>query len=61
MRAKGHFGLWNMQERAASMNGDFSIDSEVGGGTTAKLKITGNKEREKSKKKREKRKGRSEQ
>jgi two-component system, NarL family, sensor kinase len=39
MRAKGHFGLWNMQERAASMNGVFSIDSEEGEGTTAKLKI----------------------
>jgi len=43
MRAKGHFGLWNMQERAASMNGDFSIDSEVGGGTEVKLKIRNKK------------------
>jgi glucose-6-phosphate-specific signal transduction histidine kinase len=39
MRAKGHFGLWNMQERAASMNGVFSIDSEAGEGTSIKLII----------------------
>jgi len=48
MRAKGHFGLWNMQERAASMNGVFSIDSEAGEGTTVRLKIKNNIEREKS-------------
>ncbi len=40
MRAKGHFGLWNMQERAASMNGVFSIDSEAGEGTSIKLIIS---------------------
>ncbi len=39
MRAKGHFGLWNMQERAASMNGVFSIDSETGEGASVKLII----------------------
>jgi len=44
MREKGHFGLWNMQERAASMNGVFSIDSEAGEGTTAKLIITNSNE-----------------
>jgi signal transduction histidine kinase len=44
MRAKGHFGLWNMQERAASMNGVLSINSEAGEGTIVKLKIK--KERE---------------
>jgi len=44
IRAKGHFGLWNMQERAASMNGVLSVDSEAGGGTTIKLKITNKRE-----------------
>jgi len=42
MRAKGHFGLWNMQERAASMNGVFSIDSEAGEGASIKLIIPPN-------------------
>ncbi|WP_461246505.1 sensor histidine kinase [Treponema sp. R6D11] len=40
MRLKGHFGLWNMQERAASINGVFSIDSKEGEGTSIRLKIT---------------------
>ncbi|WP_461255081.1 sensor histidine kinase [Treponema sp. R80B11-R83G3] len=40
IRAKGHFGLWNMQERAASMNGVFSIDSEEGEGTSIRLIIS---------------------
>ena len=39
MRAKGHYGLWNMQERAASMNGVLAINSEAGEGTTIKLII----------------------
>ena len=39
LRAKGHFGLWNMQERAASMNAILDIDSETGEGTTIKLII----------------------
>jgi len=37
LRAKGHFGLWNMKERAASMNSKLIIDSEPGEGTTIKL------------------------
>jgi signal transduction histidine kinase len=39
MREKGHFGLWNMRERAASINGVFKIDSEAGEGTSIKLII----------------------
>jgi signal transduction histidine kinase len=39
MRAKGHFGLWNMQERAVSMNAVFSIESAAGEGTSVKLTI----------------------
>jgi signal transduction histidine kinase len=37
MRAKGHFGLWNMQERAASINGVLSINSEAGEGNSKRL------------------------
>jgi signal transduction histidine kinase len=40
MRAKGHFGLWNMQERAVSMNGDLTINSEGREGATVKLIIS---------------------
>jgi signal transduction histidine kinase len=43
MREKGHFGLWNMRERAASINGVLKIDSEAGQGTAVKLKITNNR------------------
>jgi signal transduction histidine kinase len=39
LRAKGHFGVWNMKERAASMNSKLIIDSEPGEGTTIKLII----------------------
>jgi len=39
MREKGHFGLWNMRERAAFINGVLTIDSEAGEGATIKLII----------------------
>jgi signal transduction histidine kinase len=39
MRAKGHFGLWNMRERADSINGVLSINSEAGEGTSIRLII----------------------
>lgn len=39
LREKGHFGLWNMRERAISMNGVLTLDSEAGEGATIKLKI----------------------
>jgi signal transduction histidine kinase len=35
----GHYGLWNIYERAASIQAEVSIDSEEGEGTTVTLKI----------------------
>jgi signal transduction histidine kinase len=37
--AEGHFGLWSMYERAASLSGKLTIDSEAGEGTTVSLRI----------------------
>jgi signal transduction histidine kinase len=39
LRASGHFGLWNMYERAASLNGKLTVDSEAGEGTTVTLRL----------------------
>jgi signal transduction histidine kinase len=39
LRAEGRFGLWSMYERAASLHGTLTLDSEPGGGTTVTLEI----------------------
>ena len=39
LREDGHFGLWNMYECAASINGTLVIDSEPGEGTMVTIKI----------------------
>jgi signal transduction histidine kinase len=39
LRAEGHFGLWNMNERAAALAGTMSLDSEAGEGTVITLRI----------------------
>jgi signal transduction histidine kinase/ligand-binding sensor domain-containing protein len=36
---KGGNGLFNMQKRAHEMNGEFNIESEIGQGTTVKLRL----------------------
>jgi signal transduction histidine kinase len=42
LRADGHYGLWSLYERAASMNATLVIDSGDGEGTTITLRITEN-------------------
>ena len=37
--AEGHFGLWSMYERAASLSGTLSVDSGEGEGTVLSLRI----------------------
>jgi signal transduction histidine kinase len=39
LRTAGHFGLWTMHERAASLYGTLVIDSEEGEGTHITLEI----------------------
>lgn len=39
LRAEGHFGLWNMYERAASMSGTLSAESSSGEGAIISLLI----------------------
>jgi signal transduction histidine kinase len=39
LRTAGHFGLWTMYERAASLHGTLVIDSEAGEGTHITLEI----------------------
>ena len=39
LRVQGHFGLWNMHERAASLGGTLAIDSEAGEGTIITLRV----------------------
>jgi signal transduction histidine kinase len=39
LRAQGHYGLWNMYERAASIGGTLVIDSEAGEGTVLTLRV----------------------
>ncbi|MDL2228675.1 sensor histidine kinase [Treponema sp. OttesenSCG-928-L16] len=39
LRTEGHFGLWNMYGRAASLNGTLDLDSRTGEGTTISLRI----------------------
>jgi signal transduction histidine kinase len=36
---QGHYGLWSVYERAASLNGTLVIDSEAGEGTTITLRV----------------------
>jgi signal transduction histidine kinase len=38
---QGHFGLQNMQERAARIMGKFSVESSVGSGTVVTLTVPG--------------------
>jgi len=39
LKEKGCFGLWGMYERAASMNGILTLESEPNEGTTVTLRI----------------------
>ncbi|GHV95781.1 hypothetical protein AGMMS50293_21010 [Spirochaetia bacterium] len=39
LRAQGHFGLWNMYERAEALHGKLTMDSEAGGGVRIKLEL----------------------
>jgi signal transduction histidine kinase len=41
LRSQGHFGLWNIFERAAFLNGTLTIDSKPAEGTTITLRIPG--------------------
>jgi len=43
LRAEGHFGLWNIYERAASLSGTLVTDSVIGEGTVITLRIPVNK------------------
>jgi signal transduction histidine kinase len=42
LRAGGHYGLWSLYERAASINATLDIDSGDGEGTTITLRIAEN-------------------
>jgi signal transduction histidine kinase len=44
LRAEGHYGLWNIYERAASISGTLTFDSEAGEGTMVTLQIPLNSE-----------------
>ena len=39
LRVRGHYGLWNIYERAASISGALTFDSEAGEGTMVTLQI----------------------
>ncbi|MDR0443901.1 MAG: sensor histidine kinase [Treponema sp.] len=39
LRDEGHFGLWNIYERASLLGGTLTLDSETGEGTTITLRI----------------------
>jgi signal transduction histidine kinase len=39
LKEQGHYGLWSVYERAASLNGTLAIDSEAGEGTTITLRV----------------------
>jgi signal transduction histidine kinase len=39
LRANGHFGLWNMYERAEALRGTLAVDSETGGGVRITLEL----------------------
>jgi signal transduction histidine kinase len=39
LKEQGHYGLWSMYERAASLGGSFAIDSEAGEGMTITLRV----------------------
>jgi len=39
LKEQGCFGLWGMYERAAAMNGELTLESEPGEGTTVTLQI----------------------
>jgi len=41
LRAEGHFGLWSIYERAASLSGSLVVDSETGEGTVITLRVGG--------------------
>ena len=41
LRADGHYGLWSIYERAASLSGVVTIDSAAGQGTTVTLRFAG--------------------
>jgi len=43
LRATGHFGLWSIYERAASLAGALVVDSGVGEGTVVTLRVPINK------------------
>jgi len=41
LRADGHFGLWSIYERAASLSGTLDVDSGIGEGTVITLHVRG--------------------
>ncbi|MDR0502597.1 MAG: sensor histidine kinase [Treponema sp.] len=41
LRTDGHYGLWNIYERAASLSGVVTIESEAGKGASVTLRLTG--------------------
>jgi signal transduction histidine kinase len=44
LRVQGHYGLWNIYERAALISGTLTFDSEAGEGTMVTLQIAKRKE-----------------